>query len=163
MDRATEPTVDDEAGVLLGWLHFHRDALATKCEGVTVDQLVAQSAPPSTLTLLGLVRHLTEMESHYLVHALSGEDKGFNYCTDDNPEADIEGLDVSMVDPAMGMWREVMTEADHLVSAHADLDAQVATGWGSVRWHLVKVLQEYARHNGHADIIRERIDGSRGE
>lgn len=53
--------------------------------------------------------------------------------------------------------------ADRLVSAHADLDAQVATGWGSVRWHLVKVLQEYPRHNGHADIIRERIDGSRGE
>lgn len=163
MDRTPEPTADGERELVLGWLNFHRDALAAKCEAMTDEQLVTVSAPPSTLTLLGLVRHLTEMESHYLVHALSGQNRGFNYCTDDDPEADIEHLDVSMVGESMSRWRQEREAADALIARHADLSEPVATGWGSVRWHLLKVLQEYARHNGHADIIRERIDGSRGE
>jgi hypothetical protein len=153
----------DERGLLLGWLDFHRDALAAKCAGMTDEQLVTASAPPSTLTLLGLVRHLTEMERVYLGHALSGVNNGFNYCTDENEEADIEGLDASMADESMRRWREERAAADALIAGTEDLSAMVATGWNTVRWHLLKVLQEYARHNGHADIIRERIDGARGE
>jgi hypothetical protein len=163
MDRAPQPTVDDERGLLLGWLQFHRDALAVMCEALTDHQLVAQPAPPSSLSLLGLVRHLTEMERHYFVHALTAEDKGLNYCTDDDDEADIEGLDVSMVPDSMSQWRTEMAEADRLLAAESDLDSQVATGWGSVRLFVLKVLQEFSRHNGHADILRERIEGSRGE
>ena len=163
MERVAEPKMDAEAELLRGWLQFHRNALAAKCEGMSDEQLVAQSAPPSTLSLLGLVRHLTEMETHYLVHALSGVDRGFVYCTKDDPEADIENLDVGMVRESISRWEEAIGEADLLLTAQPDLDADVATGWGSVRWHLIKVIQEYARHNGHADILRERIDGTRGE
>lgn len=163
MERTSEPRTDAEGELLRGWLQFHREALAANCEGMKGEQLLTQSSPPSTLTLLGLVRHLTEMESHYLVHALTGVDKGFVYCTEDDDEADIEHLDLGMVSASMSRWEDTAAEADGLLSVQPDLSAQVATGWGSVRWHLVKVIQEYARHNGHADIIRERIDGLRGE
>jgi hypothetical protein len=144
-------------------LKFHRDALAAKCDGLTDDQLIAQSAKPSTLSLLGLVRHMTEMERHYLGHALSADGRGFAYCTDEDEEADIEGLDVSMVAQSQQGWHCQMAESDTLLARHDDLDAHGATGWFTVRWSLLKVIQEYARHNGHADIVRERIDGLRGE
>ncbi|MFY9916125.1 MAG: DinB family protein [Nocardioidaceae bacterium] len=163
MRRAAEPESVPERELLLGWLQFHRDALAAKCEGMSDAQLVEQSAPPSTLSLLGLVRHLTEMEGHYLGHALSGDRRGFAYCTDEDEEADIEHLGVSMVATSQQNWQDQMSESDDLLARYDDLSADGATGWFSVRWSLLKVIQEYARHNGHADIVRERIDGLRGE
>jgi hypothetical protein len=163
MDRTPQPSADDETGVLLGWLNFHRDALAAKCEDMTPEQMVTASAPPSSLTLLGLVRHLTEMERHYIVRAFSGEPMPLNYVTDEDEEADVENLHAGLVDDSMRRWRQEREAADALIAANPDMSATVATGWGTVRALLVKVLQEYARHNGHADIIRERIDGRRGE
>ncbi len=163
MERTPEPESVPERELLLGWLSFHRDALAAKCEGMSDKQLIEQSAPPSTLSLLGLVRHLTEMERHYIGHALSGDGRGFAYCTDEDEEADIENLDVSMVEVSQRNWQDQMRESDALIARYDDLGADGATGWFSVRWSLLKVIQEYARHNGHADIVRERIDGLRGE
>ena len=163
MDRTPAPDAPGERALLLGWLNFHRDALAAKCAGLTDAQLVTASAPPSSLTLLGLVRHLTEMERHYLVRALSGVNHPLNYVTDDDDEADVEHLDASMVADSLARWSAEKMTADALIAAQQDLDAPVAMEWNSVRWHLMKVLLEYARHNGHADIIRERIDGTRGE
>ena len=163
MSRAPEPSDDDERGLLLGWLDFHRDALAAKCAGLTDDQLVSTSAVPSMLSLLGLVRHLTEMERHYLVDALSGRRLGPVYCTEQDPEADIESLEASMAEQSIRRWHDERAAADTLIARCADLSAPATSGWGSARRHVVKVLQEYARHNGHADIIRERLDGSRGE
>ncbi len=163
MNRAPEPESVPERELLLGWLQFHRDSLAAKCGGLTDAQLVEQSAPPSSLSLLGLVRHLTEMERHYLGHALSGDGRGFVYCTDEDEEADIEHLDVSMVAVSQEIWRDQMRESDELLARYDDLSADGETGWFSVRWSLLKIIQEYARHNGHADIVRERIDGLRGE
>lgn len=163
MRRSPEPDAGGERDLLLGWLQFHRDALAAKCDGLSDDQLVEQSAAPSSLSLLGLVRHMTEMERHYLGHALSGDGRGFAYCTDEDDEADIEGLDVSMVWSSRQGWMDQMAESDALLAEHDDLDAYGGTGWFTVRWSVLKVIQEYARHNGHADIVRERIDGLRGE
>jgi hypothetical protein len=162
MERAPEPEAFDEIGAVTGWLAFHRDALAAKCEGLTAEQLVTASAPPSTLTLLGLVRHLTEIERDYLVNDLSGVDHGCHY-VDDDPDADLENLDVSMVEESVRRWYAERAAADELIARHDDFSAMAATGKASVRAHLLKVVQEYARHNGHADILRERIDGSRGE
>ncbi len=82
MDRAPEPGNASERDLLLGWLAFHRDALAAKCDGLSAGQLVEASAPPSDLTMLGLVRHMTEMEHVYLVHALGGGSFSLVYCTD---------------------------------------------------------------------------------
>src|SRR5690348_16145635 len=106
MDRTPEPEGSSERELLLGWLDFHRDALTAKCAGLDDEQLARASAPPSTLSLLGLVRHLTEMERHYLVDALGGTSEGLLYCTEENPEADIEGLDASMVPASMTGWVE---------------------------------------------------------
>jgi hypothetical protein len=163
MERTPEPESVPERELLLGWLSFHRNALAAKCEGMSDKQLIEQSAPPSTLSLLGLVRHLTEMERHYIGHALSGDGRDFAYCTDEDEEADIENLDLSMVEASQRNWQDQMRESDALIARYDDLGADGATGWFSVRWSLLKVIQEYARHNGHADIVRERIDGLRGE
>ncbi len=163
MTRAPEPDSVGERELLLGWLQFHRDALSAKCQDLADDQLIEQSAPPSTLSLLGLVRHMTEMEGHYLGHSLTADGRTFAYCTDEDEEADIENLDVSMVPLSQQNWRAQMAESDELLGRYDDLSADTATGWYSVRWALLKVIQEYARHNGHADIVRERIDGQRGE
>lgn len=163
MKRSPEPESGSERELLLGWLQFHRDALSSKCVGMTDDQLVEQSAAPSTLSLLGLVRHMTEMERHYLGHALSGDGRGSAYCSAEDDEADIEGLDASMAPLSQQAWVDQMTESDILLIEYDDLDACGAAEWFTVRWSLLKVIQEYARHNGHADIVRERIDGLRGE
>ncbi|WP_165949103.1 mycothiol transferase [Kribbella turkmenica] len=162
MERSPEPEALDETGAVLGWLAFHRDALAAKCEGLTAAQLVTASAPPSSLTLLGLVRHLTEIERDYLVNELSGRNTGFVY-TDDDEDADIERLDASMVGDSMARWGDERAEADAILGRYDDLSALGPSGKYPVRVYVLKVLQEYARHNGHADIIRERIDGVRGE
>ena len=163
VERAAEPGNAGERELLLGWLAFHRDALAAKCEGLTPDQLVQTSASPSDLTLLGLVRHLTEMEHVYLVYALAGGTFGLIYCTDEDPDADIVGLSADMVPGSLARWRDERDRADQLLSAAPELDAAAAGNRFSVRWNLIKVIQEYARHNGHADLIRERIDGVTGE
>jgi hypothetical protein len=163
VDRAREPGNAGERDLLLGWLAFHRDALAAKCDGLTPDQLVRTSAPPSDLSLLGLVRHMTEMEHVYLVYALGGGTFGLVYCTDTEPDADIAGLSAEMVPASMARWQDERGRADELLpSAHA-LEATSSGNRFSVRWNLIKVIQEYARHNGHADLLRERIDGATGE
>lgn len=162
MKRTPEPEVFEERALLLQWLAFHRDALAAKCQRMTPKQLVVQSAPPSDLSLLGLVRHLTEMERVYLVWALGGGGLEFVYCTDADPDADIVGLLPEMADDSIEAWHRERRRADELISSR-DLDA-VGTGNGyTLRWNLIKLIQEYARHNGHADLIRQAIDGATGE
>jgi hypothetical protein len=160
-----EPGDGDERLVLQGWLEFHRNALAVKCAGLDPAQLVSASSPPSNLTLLGLVRHLTEMERVYLVYALGPKgDLNFVYgdYEDGGPEWDFD-VDASMVDDSFEKWESERQAADALLQQHPSLDA-IGTGNGrSVRWNLHKLVGEYARHNGHADLLRERIDGATGE
>ena len=160
-----EPGDGDERIVLQGWLEFHRSALAAKCAGLDATQLVAASSPPSNLTLLGLVRHMTEMERVYLVYALGPKgDLSFVYgdYVDGGPEWDFD-VDASMVDDSFKRWELERQAANALLRQHASLDA-IGTGNGySVRWNLQKLVGEYARHNGHADLLRERIDGATGE
>jgi hypothetical protein len=163
VDRTPEPADSGERELLLGWLAFHRDALAAKCEGLSPDQLLQESAPPSDLSLLGLVRHLTEMEHVYLVYALGGGTFGEVYCSDEQPDADIAGLSADMVPASLARWRDERGRADELLSANRALEGTSAGNRRSVRWNLLKVIGEYARHNGHADLLRERIDGATGE
>jgi hypothetical protein len=162
--RAPQPADGDERSILLGWLAFHRDALATKCAGLTDDQLVERSAGPSTLSLLGLVRHLAEMERVYGTWAL-GPKAALEWVWgtyEDGVEHDID-CDATMVTGSMDAWRSQMRSTDAALARHPTLD-EVCEGNGcSVRWNLAKLIGEYARHNGHADLIRERIDGQTGE
>ena len=160
--RTPQPETFDERELLLQWLQFHRDALACKCQGMDPDQMVVASCPPSDLTLLGLVRHLTEMERAYLVWALGGGNLQWVYCNDDDPEADIVGVTPAMAESAMAAWLSEREHSDRLIGEFG-LD-QIGPGNGySLRWNLVKLIQEYARHNGHADLIRQAIDGAVGE
>jgi hypothetical protein len=162
VDRVLQPEDGNELQILTGWLSFHRSALAAKCEGLSDDQLVLASAPPSPLSLLGLVRHLTEMERVYAGWALATEGpRAFVYCTEENEDADIIGIGPDAVAGSMRRWQAECAATDGLLTGRTADE----TTWNehSVRWNLVKLVQEYARHNGHADLIRERIDGQVGE
>jgi hypothetical protein len=164
-ERAPEPPDGDERSVLLGWLAFHRDALSAKCADLDDEQLVTPSVGPSPLSLLGLVRHLTEMERIYAVWALGPKDQLQMVCgeyTDDGPDWDI-AVNASMVLESMSAWEREKRVADRRIDEMADL-ASIGAGNGrSLRWNLHKLVGEYARHNGHADLVRERIDGRTGE
>jgi hypothetical protein len=164
VQRAPEPGNVGERELLLGWLAFHRDALAAKCDGLSAEQLVMAAAAPSDLSLLGLVRHMTEMEHAYLVHALAGGGPfSWIYCTDEAPDGDIAGLAPELAAASLARWRQERARADQLLSSTGPLGAISAGNRFSVRWNLMKVIGEYARHNGHADIVRQRIDGATGE
>jgi hypothetical protein len=160
-----EPPHGDERAVLLGWLDFHRQALAGKCAGLTGEQLVTASVPPSKLTLLGLVRHMTEMERVYGAWGVAGTGElEFVYgpYDDDGPEGDLDDLTPAIVAASMAAWHTEREADDRALAGVTDL-AQPGTNGRNVRWNVVKLLQEYARHNGHADLIREAIDGHTGE
>jgi hypothetical protein len=162
VERAPEPADAGERELMLGWLAFHRDALAAKCAGLTDEQLALAAAAPSDLSLLGLVRHLTEMERVYGVWALGGGDLKLVYCTDDEPDADIIGLTAAQATGSLDRWHQERAGTDELLDTAA-LDAPGAGNKRSTRWNLIKLIQEYARHNGHADLLRQRIDGATGE
>jgi hypothetical protein len=163
--RVTQPSDGDESSILLGWLAFHRNALEAKCHSLTAEQLTDRALPPSTLCLLGLVRHLTEMERVYLVWAL-GPDVPLKWVwgdyTDDGPAWDFDA-DASMVAETMVAWEREKRAADALIGEYESLDLKGVGNGHSVRWNLQKLIGEYARHNGHADLLRERIDGQTGE
>ena len=165
LERVPQPADGDERSVSLAWLAFHRNALAAKCDGLTPAQLVTRSAPPSPLSLLGLVRHLTEMERVYGSWALGPKAElrwVWGEYIDDGPEWDID-VDESMVDVSMQAWAHEQQAADDRIRGLASMDAVPGGNGYSLRWNLQKLIGEYARHNGHADLIRERIDGQTGE
>lgn len=164
MARAGQPSDGDERAITLGWLAFHRDALAAKGDGLSDAQLVERAGAPSKLSLLGLIRHLTEMERAYGTWALgpkSDLEWVYGVYDDDGPEWDMD-CDASMVGDSMHKWESEKCSNDRLVARYALGD--VGTGNGhTMRWNLQKLVGEYARHNGHADILREGIDGQTGE
>ena len=164
--RVDPPRVADERTLLTSFLDFHRDTLAMKCDGLTDAQLRQRSVEPSNLTLLGLVRHLAEVERGWFRTVIAGEDLETLYCPDGNEDGDFDDVDTADVAEAFATWR---TECDHArrVTAERDLDATGAKPGRdrvfSLRWVLMHMIEEYARHNGHADLLREAIDGAVGE
>jgi uncharacterized damage-inducible protein DinB len=168
VDRPQPPLVAGERESLDAWLDFHRATLLTKCSGLTADQLRQRAVPPSGLSLLGLVRHMTDVERWWFgVHA-AGQDLEPLYWTDLNLNADFEDLDdVGARDCLDGFVREV-AEARAWVRGKDLNDVVPSRGHHpervrNVRWIYVHMIEEYARHNGHADLLRERIDGVTGE
>jgi uncharacterized protein DUF664 len=162
-DDRREPAVDaDERTVLVGWLEFHRATLARKCAGLSEELLRRCPVPPSTLSLIGLVRHLTEIERLYIRHGFAGEPiSPLLYVTDDEPDGDFDLRDD--VRGSLAAWHEHVAASRGHVAAAQDLDARGARSPETLRWVLTKVVQEYARHNGHADLLREALDGATGE
>jgi uncharacterized damage-inducible protein DinB len=162
-DRPRAPYVGDERAVLDGWLNFHRATLLWKCEGLTLDQLKLAPVPTTKLTLLGLVRHLTEVERGWFLPFL-GEEVPDLYCSKDNPDGDFD--DVADADAAgdLARYGEVVDAISELLE-HRGLDEVEVDGEKSfnLRWIMTHLIEEYARHNGHADLLREAIDGRTGE
>jgi uncharacterized damage-inducible protein DinB len=166
VERIDPPLVAQERGMLDAWLDYHRATLAVKCEGLTDDQLRARAVPPSSLSLLGLVRHMGEVERSWFRRVLGGGQAPPRYYSDENPDGDFDDVAGAGVAEAFGYWRDECAHARERVAAAPSLDV---TGTGrsgdrySLRWIMVHMIEEYARHNGHADLLRERIDGAVGD
>ncbi|MBC2864298.1 DinB family protein [Streptomyces mexicanus] len=164
-----EPALNaDERTMLEGWLDYHRRTLAWKCEGLTDEQLRTASAQPSDLTLLGLVRHMAEVERGWFRKVLAGEDVGYLYCTEEDKDRDFHVTDSDTFAEAHAAWQAEI-EAARRNAARFGLD-DVSQGKSrftdepfTLRWIYTHMIEEYARHNGHADLLRERIDGAKGD
>jgi hypothetical protein len=168
MKRSEPPLVAGEREALDAWLDFHRDTLLTKCAGLTADQLRQRTVPPSALSLLGIVRHMTDVERWWFrVHG-TDQDMAFRYWTGDNLNADFDDLDEPDAPDVLAAYRDEVALAraaacdldlDHVVPSHGHHPERVR----DLRWIYIHMIEEYARHNGHADLLRERIDGVTGD
>ncbi|MGP3990490.1 DinB family protein [Streptomyces sp. 3N207] len=164
--RFDGPTTGDERALLVGVLTAQRTTLELKCAGVD-GALARRSVEPSTLSLLGLVRHLADVERRWFRQVLAGQHARPRFSSDADPDGDFNGAasDEETVTAAWHAWREEVAFAERFVAEAPDLDIAGVDGWRgkvSLRWVLVHMVEEYARHNGHADLLRERIDGARG-
>ena len=163
--RVTPPFEADERATLLAFLDFQRATLALKCDGLTEDQLKERAVPPSRLSLLGIVRHMAEVERNWFRPVLGGEPMATIFAADMDWEAAFRDVATAEVAEAFRVWHAECDHARKLVAAAPSLDVQGfrLRGWVSLRWVLTHMIEEYARHNGHADLLRELLDGSTGE
>ncbi|WP_448330977.1 DinB family protein [Streptomyces sp. DSM 41534] len=165
-DQRTPPSkVADDRASLASFLDYQRATLAMKCRGLTGEQLKQRAIPTSRLTLLGLVRHAASIERSWFRFALNAEDiKSLWPGQVDGAAAEFHVEDAD-VDEAFEVWREECVRARAVASSFASLDDTVNCGGVSIslRYVLTHMIEEYARHNGHADLLREAIDGAVGE
>jgi hypothetical protein len=163
--RVSPPLVGTEREILVAFLDWHRETFALKCAGVPDDRLSEKAIPPSGLTLHGLLRHLTGVERWWFRLQFAGDDVPMLYYSDDDPDQDFESLDGD-VGEAFAAWREEYARSREIVAGAGSLDelgTRIRDGEPiSLRRILVLMIAEYARHNGHADLLRERIDGTTG-
>jgi uncharacterized damage-inducible protein DinB len=158
----------DEKATLQEYLRTQRLTLQVKCDGLDASQLAARSVEPSTMSLLGLVRHMAEVERAWFRRRLAGVDCPKLYQSEQEPDGDFDGAvaDPVVVEEAFTAWREEVAFAERWLDAATDLGATITIphhGELSVREVLVHMIEEYARHCGHADFLRERIDGRIGQ
>jgi uncharacterized damage-inducible protein DinB len=175
-DRFVDPESDpreggtslgDERVTLIEYLRGQRLTLQIKCEGLDAAQLACRSAEPSTMSLLGLVRHMAEVERKWFRQRFAGQDVPNRYQSNAEPDGDFDGAvaDQAVVDEARAAWRDEVAFAEQF-ARETDLGFVGKDGAGqpiSLRELLVHMIEEYARHNGHADLLRERIDGRVGQ
>lgn len=155
--------------MLTAWLDFHRATLALKCSGLEGDQLRLAAAPPSSMTLLGLIQHMAEVERTWFQRVFADQQ-----VTPVFGEGNADGFALQPgrgLDEAVAAWQAEIARGRELI-AEASLDGSgrlserqaghVGDQGVSLRWIMVHMIEEYARHNGHADLIREQIDGATG-
>jgi uncharacterized damage-inducible protein DinB len=168
--RGEPPTQGDERATLAGFLQWQRETLDLKCAGLDAADMSRRSVEPSTLSLLGLVRHLAEVERFWFRRTMAGEDAPPRFYTDADPDGDFDGAaaDPALVAEAWDAWRNEVAFAVQFVANAPNLGItgkipDEVRGPMSLRWVLVHMIEEYARHLGHADLLRERIDGAVGQ
>jgi uncharacterized damage-inducible protein DinB len=156
-----------ERDTLLGYLNDQRLTLRLKCAGLDAAGMARRSVPPSTLSLLGILRHLADVERYWFRKVMAGQDIPWRFRTDEDRDGAFTGAvpDPEVVAAAWNGWREEVAEADALVAAAPDLGAVYPDKGGPItlREILVHMIEEYARHNGHADLLRECVDGRVGQ
>jgi uncharacterized damage-inducible protein DinB len=152
------------------YLSNYRMTIELKCEGLDADQLARRSVPPSTMSLLGLIRHLAQVENTWFERVLQGRPDGPRlYYRDGDRDWDFNGAlaDPALVEDAFRTWKAEIAKADEWFDAldESDLGREVAVRDDSatIRDVLVHLIEEYARHAGHADLLRECIDGRTGQ
>jgi uncharacterized damage-inducible protein DinB len=164
----TEPgLILSERQALEAWLDFHRGTLLHKCAGLTAGQLKERPVPPSPLSLLGLVRHMTEVERWWFRMHAATTDLPFPYDPDQTGQ-DFEALDDADAAANIEAFQQEIQHARAAVAAKQLDDVVPSRGHHperarDIRWIYLHMIEEYARHNGHADLIRERIDGRTGD
>jgi hypothetical protein len=172
--RENGPTLGDERTTLVEALRRQRLTLEMKCSGLDAEAMARRSVEPSTMSLLGLVRHLAEMERATFRVMMSGQDLPRLFCSATDRDGDFDGAvpDPQVVGEAWTAWRAEVDFATRFVAEAPSLDTtgddplnQHGSGGGlmSLRDVLVGMIEEYARHMGHADLLRERIDGRLGQ
>ena len=161
--RPSPPRSAPEREMLEAWLDFHRITLERKCSGLSPEQLRRRAVPPSALSLLGLVRHMAEVERGWFRRALANEDAPPHYRSDSAPNAAFDNVDTADIAEAFSTWKGECAQARAVLASFSDLDEMgrdaTRPGRPSVRWVLMHMIEEYARHNGHADLLREVTDG----
>jgi Protein of unknown function (DUF664) len=172
--RENGPTLGDERTTLVEALRRQRLTLEMKCSGLDAEAMARRSVEPSTMSLLGLVRHLAEMERATFRVMMSGQDLPRLFCSDIDRDGDFDGAvpDPQVVAEAWDAWHAEVDFATRFVAEAPSLDItgddplnQHGSGGGlmSLRDVLVGMIEEYARHMGHVDLLRERIDGRLGQ
>ena len=166
IERHLPPLNADERTTLEAWLDFHRSTLAIKCEGLDNAQAAAAAVPPSGFTLTGLVQHMAEVERNWFRRVFAGEPVAPIYDPQADPTGPDGGFEIAegaTLGDALATWRAEIANARERCAHRAlgdtgrFMDQDV-----SLRWIYVHMIEEYARHNGHADLLRERIDGTTG-
>jgi uncharacterized damage-inducible protein DinB len=160
---ADGPLTGDDRPMLESYLAWQRGNLLSRCAGLTGEQLAQATVPPSNLTLLGLIRHLAKVERTWFRERIGGEQLAPMYDPAKGKDADFEDLDPAR---AAEDYERLVTEcrlADEAAAARSfDDTVDVRGDDTSVRMVYIHMIGEYAQHNGHADLIRERLDGVTG-
>jgi uncharacterized damage-inducible protein DinB len=165
--RVKRPSQADERTTTVAFLRWHRETLGLKCAGLSPAQLALRTIGPSSLSLLGLVRHAAESERFWFRQVMAGQESSPPFSSPTTPDGafDVASADARMVAEAWEVWRAEVAFADRFVAAAPDLEVignEPGEGPVSLRWVLMHMMEEYARHNGHADLLRQQIDGAVG-
>jgi uncharacterized damage-inducible protein DinB len=166
--RTDHDSGDDERTTLLWFLDQHRRILARKAEGLT-DEQARTTISPSDLSLLGLIRHMADVERSWFRRALTGEsDAGPIFYGAADPGGDLDGdfhapADATLADAFAAYWAEIEVADRNIAAASLDHTFSTSHGQGKLRWIVVHMIEEYARHCGHADLLRQMVDGATGD
>lgn len=165
MERIGPPLTGGERETLRAFLDYHRATLAMKCEGLTDEELRRPASPPSTLSLLGLVRHMAEVERHWFRRTLGGVDVPHLWSDDHDFQAAYDASGSTRAE-AFAAWEAEVGHSRALEASAPSLEVTVHVAkWeedASLRLLMLHMIHEYARHNGHADFLREAVDGTVG-
>lgn len=164
MNRTRPPRHGEERTQLDAFLDYYRDTLMTKCAGLTAEQLRLRSVAPSSLTLLGLVRHMAEVERWWFRRQFDGAALGDLFCTEDDPDYDFNGAADSDPEADFAAYRDEVEAVRSTVTGRSLDETFAGPGDNTfdLRWVYLHMIEEYARHCGHADLLRECVDGATG-